>query len=304
MKSRSTLVGIFLLVISCTALPSTPQTQSPWLQSSDDFSLVSDTVLHIRDRGEPDGLAIVLVHGFGASLHSWDGMSDGLNETFRTIAFDLPGFGLSAPDAMNDYSDARAHQLIDALLKDRAIDQAVLIGHSLGGRIAWTFAANHPDRVVALVLISPDGYASPMFRYGEPGQVTWAMRALPYLLPRVLVRWALELSYGKTPVTADTVDRYHQLLLQPGVRRAILERTKQTVLRNPDTILPGIETPVLLIWGEDDRIIPVQNGDAYLNALPNARLVTLPDAGHVPHEEMPAQTLALVKGFLEDDMPK
>jgi pimeloyl-ACP methyl ester carboxylesterase len=110
---------------------------------------------------------VILLHGFGASLDTWEPWAGRLSEQFRVIRLDLPGFGLTGADPTGDYSDARAMKLLAGLMDQLGIQRASLIGNSLGGRIAWNFAAMHPDRVRSLVLISPDGFASPGFEYGR-----------------------------------------------------------------------------------------------------------------------------------------
>jgi pimeloyl-ACP methyl ester carboxylesterase len=103
----------------------------------------------------------------------------------------LPGNGLSPPDATGDYTDARALVLINALMDKLEVDTASLIGNSLGGRIAWTYAATHQDRVDKLVLVSPDGFASPGFDYDIPPKVPAIMGAMNYALPKWLLKSAL-----------------------------------------------------------------------------------------------------------------
>ena len=88
-------------------------------------------------------------------------------------------------------------------------------------------------------------------------------------------------------------------MLAPGVRRALLARTAQVLLQPPEPILRRIRAPTLLVWGEKDRLIPFSNAQDYLKAIPNSRLVSFPDLGHVPQEEDPAQSLLPVEAFLE-----
>eukprot|EP01032_Pedospumella_encystans_P006746 gene6746-8092_t len=124
------------------------------------------------------------LHGFGSSLQTWDLWAEPLERTHHVVCLDLPGAGLSDPDPTGDYTDARTHALILKLMDKLDIKQAVFVGNSLGGRIAWTFTANHPDRVSKLVLIAPDGFASPGFAYNRAPEVPLMMRALPYVAPR------------------------------------------------------------------------------------------------------------------------
>ena len=120
-----------------------------------------------------------------------------------------------------------------------------------------------------------------------------------HALPKALLRMSLEPAYADTRLmTDDTVTRYHDMMLAPGVRGALLARMEQMMLREPTAVLSTIRAPTLLLWGERDAMIPVANAQDYLRAMPGARLVTLPGVGHLPHEEAPAASLPAVKTFL------
>jgi pimeloyl-ACP methyl ester carboxylesterase len=217
------------------------------------------------------------------------------------VRLDLPGAGLSDPDPTGDYTDARTHALILKLMDKLDIKQAVFVGNSLGGRIAWTFAAKHPDRVSKLVLIAPDGFASPGFAYGQKAEVPALLSIMSYVLPKALYRPNIEAAYANPKRLTDAVfDRYYDLTLAPGSRDALLARMQQTVLVDPRPILPKITQPVLLLWGKKDALIPVANAQDYLKALPDARLTTFDTLGHVPHEEDPGASLVPLLAFLRE----
>jgi pimeloyl-ACP methyl ester carboxylesterase len=186
------------------------------------------------------------------------------------------------------------------LLMDRlGITKAVLVGNSIGGRLAWRFAAAHPDRVTKLVLISPDGYASPGFEYGRAPEVPALMTAMRYVLPKSMLRPNIAAAYANPGnLTEETLERYHALLLGPGNRPAMIERMRQTVLVDPEPILRQVKIPVLLLWGAKDAMIPASNAADYQRALPQAELVIFPSLGHVPHEEAPDLSLEPVRKFL------
>jgi pimeloyl-ACP methyl ester carboxylesterase len=275
--------------------------EAKYLRSPNDMIEVAGLRLHVRDDGPKSAPAIIMIHGFGSSLQTWEPWAKSLEATFRVIRFDLPGSGLSAPDPNGDYTDARTISVLLALMDRLGVAKASLIGNSIGGRIAWTFAAEHPDRVDKLVLISPDGFASPGFEYGKAPKVPAALGFMRYVLPKSLLRANLKPAYGDpSALTDQTVTRYHDLMLAPGVRQALLSRMKETVLVDPVPLLRRIKAPVLLLWGERDGMIPFSNARAYLQTLPNARLVALPTLGHVPQEEAPATSLAPVLAFLSE----
>jgi pimeloyl-ACP methyl ester carboxylesterase len=272
-----------------------------YLSDKDDMMNVNNTWLHVRDEGKREAPAVIMIHGFGASLHTWDPWTQELLQDYRVIRLDLPGSGLSAPDANNDYSDTRSIELLLKIMDKKNIDKAVFMGNSIGGRIAWRMASDHPDRVKKLVLIAPDGFASPGFEYGKPPEIPMLMNVMRYALPKPILRANLKQSYGNPEnLLESNVDRYYDLLLAPGSRQAMLERLKQTVLINPHESLKSIESPVLLMWGEKDALIPVSNAQDYLNLLSHSRLVSFPELGHVPHEEAPQTTFPAVAKFLSE----
>jgi pimeloyl-ACP methyl ester carboxylesterase len=269
-----------------------------------DYRTVDGVRMRLRDTGPRDATAVILLHGFGASLETWEPWAQALSARYRVIRFDLPGFGLTGPDPTGDYSDAREMKILAGLMDQLSIARASLVGNSLGGRIAFNFAALHSDRVTRLALVSPDGFASKGFAYGKAPEIPFIMRALPYVAPRDLLRANLAAAYARPEALSEqTVTRYRDLLRAPGVRGAILARTSQVILQDPAPTLARIEAPTLLLWGEKDGMIPIRNADDYLRVLPNATLVRLPNLGHVPFEEAPAASLAPLERFLAGETP-
>lgn len=300
------VIAVFALIVLAGVWLWTPdksraRLEADYLANPADMIDLDGVSLHLRDTGPKDGPAVIMIHGFGASLHTWDGWADAMSDTYRIIRFDLPGSGLSPPDPANDYTDERVTGLLLRLMDRLGIDRATLIGNSIGGRIAWSTAARYPGRIGKLVLVSPDGFASPGFDYDAPPSVPAMLTLMRYALPKFMVRSNLAQSYGDPAALAEsTVDRYYDLLLAPGSRQALLDRLGQTVLRDPRPILKKIDIPVLLVWGKKDALIPFSNAQDYLAHLPDARLVSFPDLGHVPHEEAPARTLPPVMKFLSE----
>jgi pimeloyl-ACP methyl ester carboxylesterase len=273
-------------------------------RAGDVYRLVDGVRLRVRDTGPRNAPAVILLHGFGSSLETWEPWALRLSARYRVIRFDLPGFGLTGPDPTGDYTDRRSVAVIAALMDQLGLRRASLVGNSLGGRIAWTFAAARPDRVDRLILVSPDGFASPGFEYGKPPKTSPVMRLLPYTLPAAMFRANLAAAYGHPASLTDaTLARYRDMMLAPGVRPAILERLAQVRLVDPAPRLAAIAAPTLLLWGEKDAMIPIANAADYLRDLPHATLVRLPGLGHVPFEEDPDTSVAPVERFLAGDPP-
>ncbi len=263
------------------------------------FVEVAGIRLHLRDSGPRTASALVLLHGFGSSLQTWDDWARNLEADHRVIRYDLPGFGLTGADPTTDYSDRRGVAVLLALLDRLGVARASVVGNSMGGRIAWTFAAQNPTRTDKLVLISPDGFASPGLEYGATSKAPLMMRALPYVLPSFMLRDSLAPAFANVDVITDGLfTRYRDMMLAPGVRQAIVDRMNQMALVDPVPLLKAIQAPTLLMWGEKDGMIPFANSADYLRALPNATLAALPGIGHIPQEEAP-MTVAIVRKFLD-----
>jgi pimeloyl-ACP methyl ester carboxylesterase len=296
---------VVLLVVACVALY-TPDRKAGWLAAryvaaDDQFITVLGVRLRVRISGPADAPVVILLHGFGGSLETWEPWAVVLSKQYRVVRFDLPGFGLTGPDPSGDYTDARTVRVLAALMDALGVQKASLIGNSLGGKIAWNFAAEYPGRVEKLVLISPDGFASPGFEYGVKPKLPAVMRLLPYTLPRFMLRMNLAVAYADPKRLSDaTLTRYQDMMLAPGDRQAMLERMVQVMLVPPGPELAKITAPTLILWGEQDGMIPFSNSADYVRDIPGARLVALPGLGHVPFEEDPAGSLPPVLAFLRE----
>ena len=305
---RSTLsVILSVLLLAMVAMgawlwtpdKSRAELDATYLNAPADYVDVAGLKLHVRDSGPKTAPAVILLHGLGSSLHTWEPWAQSLSGTHRVIRYDLPGFALTGADPAGNYSEARGMEVLAALMDKLSIVRASIVGNSMGGRLAWNFAATYPQRIDKLVLISPDGFESPGYTYGKSPDVPALVKLMRYVLPKSFLRMNLAPAYADASLLSDAVvTRYHDLMLAPGVRDAMIARMGQTVLTDPVPALRRILAPTLLLWGEKDALIPVSNAADYKNALPNAELVTLPDLGHVPHEEAPAASLAPVQAFL------
>jgi pimeloyl-ACP methyl ester carboxylesterase len=273
--------------------------EARYAQPPSRFVTVEGVRFHLRDTGPRDAPAVLLLHGFGSSLHTWDAWAALLQAERRVIRLDLPGFGLTGADPTGDYGDNRAAALLAALLDALGVARADVIGSSMGGRIAWRFAAERPGRVRRLVLMAPDGFASAGFEYDKPIGISPLMRALPFTLPMPLLRAGVAPAYADAAsLTPEALERYRDMMLAPGVRGAILDRMRVHALVRPEPHLRRITAPVLLLWGAEDRMVPAAHAADYAAVLRDSRTVVLPRLGHVPMEEAPAVSLAPVLDFL------
>lgn len=273
-----------------------------WAPPPSDFIELDGLLVHVRDQGpSSDPLPIVLIHGTSASLHTWEGWATELAQTRRVISFDLPGFGLTGPNADGDYRDARYVAFTRNLLARLGVGRAIVGGNSLGGGVAWELALADPARVAGLVLVDATGFnfvpeSLPLgFRIARTPVLREAMR---WVLPRRAIEQTVIDVYGDpSRVTAALVDRYYELTLREGNRVALMQRMDQ-LAPGPVERLAEIKVPTLILWGGKDRLIPPTWGAAFHRAIPGSRLVSFPGLGHVPQEEDPAATLAALRDWL------
>jgi pimeloyl-ACP methyl ester carboxylesterase len=278
-----------------------------WARPPSRFIEVNGQQVHVRDEGPHDDVApIVLLHGTSSSLHTWQGWAEGLRDQRRVIRFDLPGFGLTGPNRQEDYSVERYVLFVRAVMDKLGVDHFVLAGNSLGGQIAWVTAATLPDRVERLILVDASGYPPASFQAGQQVPLGLRIAHMPvlravaqYLLPRGLVERSLRQLYGDpAKVTPELVDLYSDMARREGNREALARRMEQQAHHPDPALLHRIKAPTLVLWGGKDRLQPPELGRRFARDIPNARLVVFDDLGHLPQEEAPQRTLAVLRQFL------
>lgn len=299
-------IGLALLVLVAGAVwwawtPDRPRAEleAKYLRGPQDYLTVEGLRLHVRDDGPKAAPAIVLIHGFGATLHTWEPWAADLSRDFRVVRFDLPGHGFSDPAPDGNYRVVPTVRLLTALMDALGIRQATLVGNSLGGEIAWRTAVEAPERVDRLVLIAPSGFLSPGQEYGEPLKLPGWFSIVEHVLPRTLIAQSLKSYYGEpSRLTAETIDRYWDMLRVPGVRTALVGRMGQFIVEDPHPLLPRIRVPTLLMWGERDIVIPHSGAPAFVGLIPDVRQISYADVGHMPMEEVPERSLRDLRAFL------
>jgi pimeloyl-ACP methyl ester carboxylesterase len=249
------------------------------------------------------GPSVVLVHGLLSSLYTWKDVVPALAATHDVVALDLPGFGLS--DQPADLGLADFPRAVLGLMDRLGIEKSALVGNSMGGATVALLAAEQPERVTALVLVDAAGFnLGPTER---PAMITFAMSpagALVAALPgkRLVVESSLrQVFHDDSRVTPERVSEYLAALSRPGTFPSIrsLGASFGDRTRLVSEALPRIQAPTLVLWGDDDRWIPLAHADLFVAAIPGSRKVVIPACGHVPQEERPEEVARQLREFLE-----
>lgn len=269
--------------------------------------------IHYRDTGPADAPVLVLVHGFSASLHTWESWIQLLDDDFRVVTLDLPGHGLTRGF---DAEDIGIEAFVDTVAKVTdalALDSFTLVGSSMGGNTAWNYALAHPGDVDALVLVGASGWPLTaedsrdrpfVFSLLENPVARGLLKDLDMT---AMFRSGLEDSFAdRSLVTEAMVERYVALSRAPGHRDALLRLMSRGEARADATRerLGAIGQPTLILQGAEDRLVPPRFADAFAEAIPDARKILYEGVGHLPHEEIPRRSLADLRSFLSSALPE
>lgn len=310
-RAIAIVLGVFALL--CVALLALSKPDIPYEeleavyadQDSQFMTLESGLKIHYTDSGQRNRAVIVLVHGFAASLHTWEIWRNELKDEYRVITVDLPGHGLSRAESPDMATTERFSDVVFELLAAREVETMTLVGSSLGGNVVARMAVAAPERVEGVALIGSSGLAQA--RHESQGQyLIFSLLRAP-VLGRLLrdldlsglTRSGLEESFfDPSFATEEMVERYIALSRAPGHRATMFAlltrpRTFEDVL---DTA--GLDMPILLMWGRNDGLVDVANADASMAAVPEAQNIIYDNVGHLPHEEIAATSLADMKRFL------
>lgn len=271
-------------------------------EPQESFVVVDGQRVHAVDSGE--GTALVMLHGFASSAHSFRFLREPLSVNHRLIAFDLNGFGLTQrPHQSQDYCIEHQSDLIAQVLADKGIEQFCLMGHSYGAVVSSCIAERYPEKVLKVILVSPPEEFA--------GEVPWYLRGklgtrLAILMLRLLLsnaekfhRLSSRAVYHNESLTREASNHYRRSMLVEGFTSACLGLMEAFGKHRASMIrYEAIAQPVLIISGEQDAVVSPENIAAVAGMIAHASVVTVPECGHCPPEEQPDAVIEVTLQFL------
>ncbi len=272
------------------------------------FIEINGLSVHYKELGQGDPV-FILLHGFGASLYSWREVMAPVSVHGRVIAYDRPAFGLTGRPMPGDWQGDSPYgvpaqvEMLKGLMDTLGVEQAILVGNSMGGTIAMNFTLKYPDRTQALILVDPAVYNSGgASGWLKPLLSTPQLNHLGPLIARRILNSGPELLelawHDPSKLTPDVVAAYRQPLQIENWDRALWELTKASGGVDLPAHLAEFNLPILVITGDDDRIVPTADSIRLAGELPGAELAVIPTAGHVPQEEQPQAFLKAILEFM------
>ena len=305
------LVGIVSVVLYATTLRpnliiSKAEDKAKFTQPTSHFLSWRGAEIHYTDEGQ--GVPVVMIHGFGGSFLNWNKIRPLMNKDYRVIRIDLPGFGLSdlpAPDgAATDYVQ-QYRDFMTFFLDTMHLDSLYMIGNSMGGMMSWGVAADHPDKVKKLVLISSAGYdlekiSNEVARFLK---IPLLERCFTRGLPLASSEGAAEKVFADhSKINPESVKNNNMLWNREGNIHAACAIV--SCPHYPDTaMITKVQCPTLIIWGKQDKIVPVEHAARFKRDIKNSELLIFDPCGHCAMIEKPEETADAIKRFFAGTSP-
>ncbi len=303
------LVGPFLIPVNSSGTLTNVEAANAQFGDKSKFIEVVGHDVHYLTAGDPSSdKLILLLHGFGANVSTWDLVLDELGTAGFVVAYDRAAFGFTErPETWsgtNPYSSAGQLEVIQALVDEFGDGkEVVILGHSAGGNLAAAFAAANPESVDELILLAPAVYSTG----GGPSWLNWIydIPQLNHVGPALVSSIATsgldllqESYYDKSLVTDELKAKYTAPLKITGWEKAFWNYNKAPRTTGVDQNLAALTMPTLVITGDTDEVVATADSIRLAGELPNAQLVVIENCGHLPNEEKSQEFLTAVAGFL------
>lgn len=264
------------------------------------FMMIDGVRVHYRIEGE--GEPIVLIHGHWGSLFQWDSWMPALLETNRVVRFDLTSHGLTGVDPSGDYTNERGVWLFKQFVDRIGLETFHVAGTSIGGMVAYKYTAAHPNRILSLALINSGGLKNPNRGPEDRIKMPWWIDALAYYTPKSFIEGILRGVAGDPKsIPSDVVDQWYRFNMREGQREAEIARNRQFTVGRTTDELNVITAPTLLMWGENNRNLPISQVGEFEKRLKQAEvtIVTYPGVGHNVTYENPGDSVRDYLKFLQ-----
>jgi pimeloyl-ACP methyl ester carboxylesterase len=303
-KIFTAILFVLSLIFSCVSIEKQPTT---WQDYMADTMGKEPLELHYEAYGQ--GKPVIFLHGLGGTLYTWRHLVGPMAPHYRLILFDLKGAGKSPKPFDDKYSMFDQAELIYRFIRQNDMRDVTLVGHSFGGGVALLVALKlsqqNPLRLSQLILIDTVSYPQKL-----PGVVRMIRMPLVgwlglYLIPdKTKVRNMMEsMYYDDSKINPADVEAYAAPLALPGAKYALRQTARQIIPDNIDEIIgtyPRIKVPTLIIWGREDKIIPLENGIRLHHAINASQLAVIERCGHDPPDERPKELMEVIREFLTD----
>ena len=285
------------LLTACSEIPSKQSLEEKYVLSDSKFVELRGNRVHYTDEGQ--GETVILLHGTASSLHTWNQWAQKLKQQYRVVRLDLTGSGLTGPDVEDRYEIPDDVALLEALIQSLNLNAFHLAGSSLGGRIAWAYSLEHPEKVKTLTLINSLGYPQESWPPAiELAQWPVLDTLFGSISPRPVFAQSLtDIYYDRTLINDELIDRYHELANYPGNLAAFPKRVKARLDQDSD-LIPQIKVPTLILWGEEDLYFPVSAAHRFHQDIERSELYIYPNVGHLPMEEVADQSRRDFESFI------
>jgi pimeloyl-ACP methyl ester carboxylesterase len=268
------------------------------------FALLDGVRMHYRDEGPREGPVVMLIHAHFDSLLMWDPWVAALKDKYRVVRFDFTSHGLTGPDPSGDYSLKRTVDLVEMLADRLGLTRFSIAGTSMGGTIAIHYASRHPDKVEKLILLSPGALNTRVRGRDTPPPLPPGIDLLAYITPKAMFRALLENGFGDDSKVSDRlVTQWWELMRREGQREAEIARNRQYVSGDVDAKIRTLTPPTLILWGEANPVVTVDQARQLVDlmgAAQSVKLITYPGVGHMAVHEAPEATARDARAFLDE----
>jgi pimeloyl-ACP methyl ester carboxylesterase len=275
------------------------------------FVEVDGATIHFQEFGEKTNPTLLLIHGYTASTYVWRTVAPMLAaEDFHVVAVDLLGFGYSDKPTQFDYTIASQARMVERFMNRLGIGKAIVVGSSYGGAIASTLALDYAERIEKLVLVgavcNDEVLDNPLLKLAAIpvlGEVLAPFMIDSKLLSKVRMKETFAASSHHL-IDAERVASVMRPLKAKDAHHSVLASARAWDANRIQQDAYLINQPTLLIWGEDDKVVPIHNGQCLYDSILNSRLVVLKDCGHLPQEEKPEKFVELIAKFCRSEKKK